>query len=183
VSSRLLHTIVGVGIALGASGCWARSELPDAAGAQAEGGEAGSAGDQATGGTMVGGREGVGGNAGTGGVLGTSGTSGGDPFQGFDPFCDATWPNTKGTPPRPACVDPRSECDPFDWHRCQRVLGPYSCEGWPTEQSPFCIAGTWVCAPGTVSDEYCRCWGRAERGYECTEDGWRPTTNAGEVEP
>lgn len=124
----------------------------------------------------VGGAGGVGGTSGGGaGGSGGVGAAGDGGFGGFDPFCDATWPNTKGAPPRPTCVDPNGECPADSWMRCNERLGEHQCKyDFQAMQSPFCIDGVWVCAADRLSDDDCKCWGEAPPGQECTENGWTP---------
>jgi hypothetical protein len=135
MSSRLFHTIVGVGIALGAAtsvGC--ASATPDDSTAT----ESALSDNQAT---------------------------SPDPGPDVDAFCDATWPTTKGAflRPPPACVDPTGACQaearPFP---CAQSDDGQVCK-WPDDGSfrqfySVCFDGHWQCKPGKIPSNSCVCW-------------------------
>lgn len=123
----------------------------------------------------------VGGAGGLGGAAGDSETTtttegGDDPDPIFDPYCDAAWPTTKGNPYPPSCVDPNHECDDAGYPaRCLPRFEDGSCDyGYRETQSPFCIDGAWLCAPGLVAATDCQCFGPLPDGQVCGESGPEP---------
>jgi hypothetical protein len=165
--SRLFHTIVGVGISLAASACGGaiESAAPNERDASTPPTDAAVAFDA--------------------GVDASLDVSVKDAARDVieHAFCDAAWPTTKGQPRRPACTNPKNECatttqgpDVGDgsvttgW--CFDLLGPNHCGGRP--QWDHCVSGQWVCAPGSIGQAGCRCYGAAPLGYVCTPEGFRP---------
>lgn len=110
------------------------------------------------------------------------------PAEDNDPtiaaFCDATWPPTKGRPdpPTPLCVDPDDECQGVDLPRqCYRLIDERTCNYEEPFTGPlYCVDGAWECPPGstvgfTCLDDECEneciCWGPLPEGYMCGENG------------
>lgn len=99
-------------------------------------------------------------------------------------FCDSTWPPTKGRPdpPTPLCVDPGNECDGVELPRqCYAIIDERTCNYDEPFTGPLhCVDGAWECPPGStvgfscVDDECeseCVCWGPLPDGYTCGENG------------
>jgi hypothetical protein len=140
MSSKLFHTIVGVGISLGAAsiGCSSPAEeragLEDTALTVASNPPAETAKPAAD--------------------------ADKDAGSIFDAFCDATWPTTKGSPhrPPPACIDPTGACSsqgrPFN---CAPERDDATCSSWPLHLS-VCVGGAWQCKPGKKPADQCTCW-------------------------
>ena len=152
-SSKLFHTIVAVGIALGSAsavGCASPSD-----------GDSQAATDNALYGT----------NDPAPANNADAGTN--NPDAGA--FCDVPWPTTKGGlhhRPPPACIDPT--------HACANVAGgPVECApidahgvcGWDTKIS-VCVNGAWVCNPGEQEVTICKC----NAGEPCDPSANPPTT-------
>lgn len=106
----------------------------------------------------------------------------------YDPtmaaFCDSTWPPTKGRPdpPTPLCVDPENECEGAEIPRqCYALIDERTCNYDEPFTGPLhCVDGAWQCPPGStvgfscVDDECeseCICWGPLPEGYTCGENG------------
>jgi hypothetical protein len=140
MSSKLFHTVVAFGIALGATasvGCGSATEDPS--------GETAVTSSRET------------------TTPAPSAESGG---PSADSFCDATWPTTKGANfrPPPACVDPNHECSaptssggvaarPKECVKvtdgvCSYERGTYS----------VCVDAVWTCKPGRMAMEDCTCF-------------------------
>lgn len=153
MGSRLFHTLVGVGISLGATGTGCGGQSTDAAESVTRGTTVGSGGSDFGGGS---------------GAPGTA-AQGGD---GSDPFCDTTWPTTKGDPPIPECVDPDHECQDEFALRCLIPVGEFACDGgFERSYAPFCVDGSWECEAGLVPVTECKCLAPLAEGQICTEDG------------
>jgi hypothetical protein len=136
MSSRLFHTIVGVGIALGAAtsvGC-ANATPEDATATES--------------------------------ALSEKQATNPDPGPDADAFCDATWPTTKGAflRPPPACVDPTGACQDSeerffpcaqsdDGQVCQSPEGDFFGQFYSV-----CFEGHWQCKPGKIPSNSCVCW-------------------------
>ncbi len=160
-TTRLFHTIVVVGIALGVStGCGSIAISPEEQDAtdtpESSSSSSGIIGDAAS------------------------------PDAIDAAFCDVPWPTTKGnntvmTTPLPACVDPAAACD-------KQLIGevgpcvvakPDGCMLGPERELeyPNCRAEqTWVCPPNTVSQQAsptgpCSCPGERLGQAQCQSDG------------
>jgi hypothetical protein len=160
MSSKLFHTIVGVGIALGVAslGCSNAAEEPVSSGE----------------GAMS--------------YTGTDPTSppanptppATDPGALCDAFDDTSWPTTKGghhhppPPPPPACIDPTGVCtahsQPFD---CTPVNAAGACtfEGGSRFYYSVCVDGAWQCKPGKKKVDDCTCW---DGDPACASDSGTP---------
>jgi hypothetical protein len=142
MTSRLFHTVVSVGIALGAASAGCQNPTTD------EGTSANAAltanGDP------------------THQVAPTD-----DPDAGA--FCDATWPTTKGgirRHPAPACIDPNHECTKAG---PPGECAPLSADGNvctydELDTYTVCVDGAWTCKPGRRLVADCSCW----QGEPCT---------------
>ena len=160
-TTRLFHTIVMVGIALGVStGCGSIAISPEEQDAtdtpESSSSSSGIIGDAAS------------------------------PDAIDAAFCDVPWPTTKGNTtvmitPLPACVDPAVACD-------KQLIGevgpcvvakPDGCMLGPERELeyPNCRAEkTWVCPPNTVSQQAsptgpCSCPGEFLGQAQCKSDG------------
>lgn len=153
-TSRLFHTIVVVGINLGASaGC---------------GGLASGPGDA----------------PGTAGSSGTGATPDASADAIAAAFCDVPWPTTKGnntvlTTPLPPCVDPGNACKDERIDTVGPCL-PVQADGClvapATFYYPNCRGGAWVCPPTTASSNAtpagsCSCPGQFRGSARCTDGG------------
>ncbi len=160
MSSRLFHTVVAFGIALGAQGAACLGDAVDAAPPvePAEGG-AGPATEDATADARAsdtGSKGAVDGAAATG----DGGASDAPRDVILDAFCDAAWPTTKATPGGPTCgaVD-----------ACKDAGAPPHCFTL-TSETPlltcdsravlpaWCGGGGWRCTAGSVTEDACKCW-------------------------
>ncbi|HEX6764221.1 MAG TPA: hypothetical protein VF103_02060 [Polyangiaceae bacterium] len=91
-----------------------------------------------------------------------------------DPFCDVSWPPTKGgSPGKVACVDPLGDCaDTWPPWRCYRVVGENTCSNQFQFEGPlYCIDGQWRCPPGSSEGASCLCWGPLSAGQSCSDAG------------
>ncbi len=159
-TSRLFHTIVVVGINLGASaGCGGLASGPgDAPGTAQSSGSS---------------------NAGSSGASADAGV---DAIAAA--FCDVPWPTTKGnntvlTTPLPPCVDPGNACKDERIDTVGPCL-PVQADGClvapATFYYPNCRGGAWVCPPPTAASNAtpagtCSCLGQFRGGARCADDG------------
>jgi hypothetical protein len=138
MASKLFHTIVGFGIALGAAslGCSASTD------------ESGATGESAL--TEPSKEQ----------TPPCAGDGGADSGPDWSAFCDATWPTTKGgTQKFPQCVDPNNECDRAQVFECSESVGEDgACNADKMWTLSVCVNGTWQCKPGRVKTESCTCW-------------------------
>lgn len=163
-ASRLFHTIVVVGINLGASaGCGGLASGPgDAPGTAQSSGSS---------------------NAGSSGTA-TSTADAAPPDAIAAAFCDVPWPTTKGnntvlTTPLPPCVDPGNACKDERIDTVGPCL-PVQADGClvapATFYYPNCRDGAWVCPPPTAASNAtpagtCSCLGQFRGGARCADDG------------
>jgi hypothetical protein len=161
-TSRLFHTIVVVGINLGASaGCGGLASGPGDAPANASSSSGGSSSGAA---------------APTGDAA--------PPDAVAAAFCDVAWPTTKGnntvlTTPLPPCIDPGNACKEVRIDTVGPCL-PVQADGClvapATFYYPNCRGGAWVCPPPTASSNAtpagtCACLGQFRGGARCADDG------------
>ncbi|MBX3228671.1 MAG: hypothetical protein KIT84_08465 [Labilithrix sp.] len=144
MTSRLFHTVVGVGLALGAMsmGC-AAEQAPDAATDTAQVTSYEPATEPVT-----------------------------EPAAQPDRFCEVPWPTTKGSPqPTPAqaqlCIDPQRECgsypaQPGGWNEScvpTEVAGDVTTCQFTNEFWLFCkdtgASHEWSCPSGTIKVSEC----------------------------
>jgi hypothetical protein len=152
MSSKLFHTIVAVGITLGAASAVGCAATPD--------GESTTA---------------------TGNALAASDTpangNAADAGPDADAFCDAVWPTTKGGlhhHPLPQCIDPTGAC-------AHLADGPFECSGVDAHDvctddlttASVCIDGAWACKPGRKPLDSCTCF----TGEKCDPTATPPTTS------
>ncbi len=161
-ASRLFHTIVVVGISLGASaGCGGLAAGPDDAPANAS-------------------------SSGSSGAAARADAAPPDAIAAA--FCDVPWPTTKGnntvlTTPLPPCVDPSAACAD------ERIdtVGPclaVETDGCLDDPAAFfypnCRGGAWVCPPSTASSNAtprgaCSCAEQFRGGARCVGGTWVPS--------
>jgi hypothetical protein len=91
-----------------------------------------------------------------------------------DPFCDVAWPPTKGGPfpPNAPCFDPLHECDDAWVPRgCHELFAPGVCSYERSWEGPlFCIDGEWRCPTGSEDGPRCECFGPLPPGETCATD-------------
>lgn len=172
MTSKLWHTLVGFGIALGtSSACAGRSQLGDAETFRDDepDGSVPLPSPLDAGATTIDAEPDPGDTA---------------PDATLDPFCDVAWPPTKANPYPPQttpCFDPLGECTDAFPIECFPMLGPKQCRvtvdgGYDRNfgrQGPLiCVDGAWTCGPGTLSWDACKCRGEGSPGSVCTDAGW-----------
>jgi hypothetical protein len=139
MSSKLFHTIVAVGIALGGATVGCSSPADDGQATSHD--ELTSASGQTANDTPP----------------ADPSAPSANPDAGA--FCDATWPTTKGGihhHPPPACVDPTGACRNQTPFECVSVTDGV-CGGIDTYFS-VCVDGAWTCNPGKMPSSSCTCW-------------------------
>lgn len=161
--TRLWQAVVGVGLAMGAtgSGCLGKAEVSQPV----------QAGDDAGGQADVVSAD----------VTEDSGHRDADalpPDVLQDALCDTSWPTTKGNPgPPPSCEDQLAcagagvDAGVRPWPTCASHLGERVCDS--ARAAALCISGAWACPPGYVDARECWCWGDLSPiDFECTPSGW-----------
>jgi hypothetical protein len=89
----------------------------------------------------------------------------------WDAWCDAAWPTTKGSPPLPTCIDPKTECKQDEVFPCAVALDAKTCDqDHTTQTASVCVNGKWTCKPGRRAVQECTCW-RGPSGDTCKDGG------------
>ncbi len=150
MASKLFHTVVGFGIALGAAslGCSAEATSTDSTDESALTEPASKPAETTP----------------------PCHADAGDAGPDWSAFCDATWPTTKGgVQPFPACVDPNNECNRSEVFDCAIALADGACKADGRATLAVCAEAKWQCKPGRVRTEDCKCWvwGDGEGESDC----------------
>jgi len=175
-SSKLFHTIVGVGIAVGAAACASSSSSSGSTDRAAQDDSAYLTDKNAPS------------TSSSSGAPSTPSTpspppppcddAGATKGPDWDAFCDATWPTTKGgVLPLAECIDPKHECkdegEPFECAK-PSTKTPGACEAFDVTLT-VCAEKTWQCKPGRILADKCECW-EWDGGTTCPTT---PPTDAG----
>jgi hypothetical protein len=161
MSSRLFHTVVGLGIALGAQGvaCLGGGDATPASDAT-EGGAAPSPSASGTAASDASKPDATIGAADGAATAPDSGASDAPRDVILDAFCDAAWPTTKangGAGPTCGAVDACKDAGLAP--HCFGVTAetPLTCDSKRIFPA-WCVDGAWRCTTGTAREDACKCW-------------------------